>query len=289
MACLLSFSLPKPSVIKATALSPATNSPSAPDVLEEKFGRKGIKFLESNNVPSVELKVRNGSSVMVQIPNAHVSSYKPKDSGVAKGGIGLVINDASEGGSKGSLISSSEWTVKDVDSDSIDAVQVELSCSSGPLEISYVVSLYPLSMASAVIVKNNGRKGFLSPSEALKPESPGLLDFDFEPEEKPGSWKVQEEPYIILKDRLSRVYAAPPQERLKAFYNTSPTKYETLDQGKELFFRVIRIGFRRYLRWQPRIICRKVWQGLLYLHWPCCNAGSCRCETWWRMEGGTDD
>jgi hypothetical protein len=64
----------------------------------------------------------------------------------------------------------------------------------------------------------------------LKPESPGLLDFDFEPEEKPGSWKVQEEPYIILKDRLSRVYAAPPQERLKAFYNTSPTKYETLDQ-----------------------------------------------------------
>ncbi|KAJ6761684.1 PHOTOSYNTHETIC NDH SUBUNIT OF SUBCOMPLEX B 2 CHLOROPLASTIC [Salix koriyanagi] len=255
MACLLSFSLPKPSVIKATALSPTTNSPSAPDVLEEKFGRKGIKFLESNNVPSVELKVRNGSSVMVQIPNAHISSYKPKvywkDDGFeevlytlpAKGGIGLVINDASEGGSKGSLISSSEWTVKDVDSDSIDAVQVELSCSSGPLEISYVVSLYPLSMASAVIVKNNGRKDSVSPSEALKPESPGLLDFDFEPEEKPGSWKVQEEPYIILKDRLSRVYAAPPQERLKAFYNTSPTKYETLDQGKELFFRVIRIGF----------------------------------------------
>jgi hypothetical protein len=83
--------------------------------------------------------------VRVQIPNAYVSSYKPKvywkddgfeevlytlpgkekdSSGIAKGGIGLVINDASEGGSKGSLISSSEWTVKDVDSDSIDAVQV---------------------------------------------------------------------------------------------------------------------------------------------------------------------
>ena len=144
MASLLSFSLPKPSIIKATALSPTTTSPSTPEVLEEKFGRKGIKFLESNNVPTVELKVRNGSSVRVQIPNAHVSSYKPKvywkddgfeevlytlpgkekDSGIAKGGIGLVINDASEGGSKGSLISSSEWTVKDVDSDSIDAVQV---------------------------------------------------------------------------------------------------------------------------------------------------------------------
>jgi hypothetical protein len=144
MASLLSFSLPKPSIIKATSLSPTTSSPSTPEVLEEKFGRKGIKFLESNNVPTVELKVRNGSSVRVQIPNAHVSSYKPKvywkddgfeevlytlpgkekDSGIAKGGIGLVINDASEGGSKGSLISSSEWTVKDVDSDSIDAVQV---------------------------------------------------------------------------------------------------------------------------------------------------------------------
>jgi hypothetical protein len=145
MASLLSFSLRKPSIIKATSLSPTTTSPSTPEVLEEKFGRKGIKFLESNNVPTVELKVRNGSSVRVQIPNAYVSSYKPKvywkddgfeevlytlpgkekdSSGIAKGGIGLVINDASEGGSKGSLISSSEWTVKDVDSDSIDAVQV---------------------------------------------------------------------------------------------------------------------------------------------------------------------
>ncbi|KAJ6757522.1 hypothetical protein OIU74_026723 [Salix koriyanagi] len=35
---------------------------------------------------------------------------------------------------------------------------------------------------------------YLSPSEVMKPESPGLFDFDFEPEEKPGSWKVQDEP-----------------------------------------------------------------------------------------------
>ena len=47
-----------------------------------------------------------------------------KDSSQAEGGVGLVISDSSEGGSKGSLVSSSEWTVKDVGSDSIDAIQV---------------------------------------------------------------------------------------------------------------------------------------------------------------------
>lgn len=43
-----------------------------------------------------------------------------------KGGVGLVINDVGGGGdsSKGSLVSTSEWTVKDVDSDAIDALQV---------------------------------------------------------------------------------------------------------------------------------------------------------------------
>jgi hypothetical protein len=47
-----------------------------------------------------------------------------KDSSQAEGGVDLVISDSSEGGSKGSLVSSSEWTVKDVGSDSIDAIQV---------------------------------------------------------------------------------------------------------------------------------------------------------------------
>jgi hypothetical protein len=143
MASLLPFSLPKPNVIRATS-SPATTL-SIPETLDEKFGRKGIKFLESNNVPVVELTVRNGSSTRLRIPDAHVTSYKPKvywkddgfeevlytlpaggaDSTKAKGGIGLVINDLSEPGSKGKpLLSTSEWTVKDVDSDAIDALQV---------------------------------------------------------------------------------------------------------------------------------------------------------------------
>ncbi|KAF9670252.1 hypothetical protein SADUNF_Sadunf13G0049000 [Salix dunnii] len=70
------------------------------------------------------------------------------------------------------------------------------------VDIAYVVSLYPLNMATTVIVKNNGRKNVIlssailasSPSEVMKPESPRLFDFDFEPEEKPWSWKVQDEP-----------------------------------------------------------------------------------------------
>ncbi|KAK3405233.1 hypothetical protein EUGRSUZ_K01497, partial [Eucalyptus grandis] len=272
------------------------------------FGRKGIKFSEAadGGAPTVELTVRNGSSVKLTIPDAHVTSYRPKvfwkDDGFeevlytvdtpsrVRGGVGLVINELAEAGpaSKGSpaaaataAAAASEWTVKDADSDSIDAVQVELSRTSGTLEITYVISLYPLSMATAVIVKNKGRKEvklnsailshlrfkrrggtaiqglrgcsycvhpplsspfeLLSPAEAMKTESSGW--FSSEPQEKPGSWTVQDELITILNNKLSRVYSAPPTERLKAFYNTSPSKYETVDQGRELFFRMIRMGF----------------------------------------------
>lgn len=148
MASLLSFSLPKPNIIKASTSSPATTI-SIAETLDANFGRKGIKFLESDNVPMVELTVRNGSSVKLRIPDAHVTSYKPKvqwkddgftevlytipavgvDSSKSKGGIGLVINEFSEPGSKGSslLTSTSKWSVKDVDYDAIDALQVLFS------------------------------------------------------------------------------------------------------------------------------------------------------------------
>lgn len=145
-----------------------------------------------------------------------------------------------------------------------------MSCTAGTLDISYVVSLYPLSIATAVIVKNNGRKEvsltsailshlnfkrrwqtainglkgcsycshpplsspfeLLSPAEAMKSESSGW--FGSESEEKPGVWTIQDVPITILKNKMSRVYAAPPSERLKAFYSTPPSKYETLDQVK---------------------------------------------------------
>jgi hypothetical protein len=50
----------------------------------------------------------------------------------------LVINDLSEPGSKGKpLLSTSEWTVKDVDSDAIDALQV---------------LVYPYSYSKAIMV-----------------------------------------------------------------------------------------------------------------------------------------
>ncbi|KAK9922804.1 hypothetical protein M0R45_031250 [Rubus argutus] len=178
MASLLSFSLPNSKMIRAS--SPSTSS--------------------AND--------KNGSSLKLQIPNAHVTSYKPKvywkddgveevlytipgkgtDSSKAKGGIGLVLNDVSEAGSKGSLLSTSEWTVKDVDSDSIDAMQ---------------------------------------------------------------------------KYMMSRVYAAPPKERLKAIYNTPPSKYDTLDQGRELFFRVIRMGFEGHLLIQPWFFVPEIWERVI--------------------------
>ncbi|KAK1435037.1 hypothetical protein QVD17_00792 [Tagetes erecta] len=319
---LLSLSLPKPTILvpKSTA-SIATPSVTNPETLEQKFGRKGIRFTETDDGASfAELTVRNGSSLKLQLNNAHVTSYTPKvywkDDGFeevlyttssgAKGGIGLVIDDVSDDSKTKSKSSTgvdlSEWVVKDADADSIDAVQVELSCTtSGTLDITYVISLYALSMATAVIVKNNGRKPvnlktailshlkfknrggtavdglkgssycthpplsspfeLLSPSEALKPEDPSWFSFGWEPEKKVGVWSVQDVPITILKNKLSRVYGTPLEERLKEFYNTIPSKYETLDQGRELFFRVIRIGFEDIYLSSPGSFSEKYGKG----------------------------
>ncbi|XP_039045182.1 photosynthetic NDH subunit of subcomplex B 2, chloroplastic-like [Hibiscus syriacus] len=148
MASICSLSLPIPNIIRATSLpaTPTTTTLSTPDSLDEKFGHKGTKFSESNSVPFVELTVRNGSPLRLRNPDAHVTSYKPKvywkddsleeilymvpaggtDSTKSKGGIGLVINDATEKSSKGLLLSGYDWTAKDADNDAIDALQVEL-------------------------------------------------------------------------------------------------------------------------------------------------------------------
>ncbi|XP_059292241.1 photosynthetic NDH subunit of subcomplex B 2, chloroplastic [Lycium ferocissimum] len=300
-AALLSLSLPKLNLVNKASTCVA-------DTLEQRFGRKGIKFSEPGDV---ELTVRNGSSVKLHIPNAHVTSYKPKvywkDDGFeevlytlpppppsssssstnSRGGIGLLINEILEPNPQAkttaAAAAASEWTVTDVDSDSIDALQVELSCSRGTLDINYVMSLYPLSMATAVIVKNNGKKPvklttailshlksktrggtgiqglrsctycthpplpssfeILSPAEAMKTEEPDLFSFGWEPEKKPGIWSTQDVPITVLKHKLSRLYSVPPHEKAKEFYNSIPSKYETIDQGRELFFRIIRMGF----------------------------------------------
>ncbi|XP_021738266.1 photosynthetic NDH subunit of subcomplex B 2, chloroplastic-like [Chenopodium quinoa] len=314
MASLLPFSLLKPTTICKASSAPATiASPSSlVESLNDQFGRKGINFLESTDTgtnvstPIVELSVRNGSSLKLQLSNAHVTSYRPKvywkDDGFeevlytlpqSKGGIGLVLNDVTQpvaaatkkpdpfrksepAAAKGSVLAGAEWSVKNVDSDSFDAVQVELSCTSGTLDITYVVSLYPESMASAVLVKNNGRKAIdltsailshikfkkrggsgiqglqgcsycsqpplSSPFEILSPAEAMKADSSQSPS-KPGQWTTQDVPITILKDKFSRVYTAPPSERSKRFYRTPPSKYETIDQGKELEFRVIRMGY----------------------------------------------
>uniref|UniRef100_A0A0F7GXX8 Photosynthetic NDH subcomplex B 2 n=1 Tax=Cypripedium formosanum TaxID=53042 RepID=A0A0F7GXX8_9ASPA len=305
MASLLSLHLPKPSSPPLIRASAATQSP--PQSLDERFGRKGIKFSESGDFPTVELSIRNGSSLTLRIPDGIVTSYKPKvylkdegfeevlhtigdgDSSV-KGGLGLVLNDVSRDGSPWTA---SRWAVKDADSDSIDAVQVELSCTNGDgsLDITYVVSLYPLSMATAVIVQNNGSEsvkltsamlshvrfksrggsaiqglrgcpycshpplpssfGILSPSDVIEPDPPGWFSFlESSSEEKistniddPEAWTVEDNPFTILKSKFSRVYTAPPMERMKRIYNTSPSKYQTIDQSSKLGFRVIRMGY----------------------------------------------
>ncbi|KAL5720604.1 hypothetical protein ACHQM5_013258 [Ranunculus cassubicifolius] len=300
-ASLISFPLPnsKLSSIKATATpitTPITTPQLTTQTLDEKFGRKGLKFTDSGYV---EMTVRNGSTLSLQISNGHVTSYKPKvhwkddgfeeilytvpgEADAIKGGIGLVLNTVSESNPKGSPVCSSDWTVTDVDSDSIDALQVELSCTCGTLELTYIVSLYSVSMAAAVVVKNNGKKavnltsailsylhfkgrggtaikGFkgcsycshpplpsrfelLSPAEAMKSESEGWFSSESQ-NSKPGVWNVEDQLYTVLHNKLTRVYTTPPSDRLKRFYNTAPSKYETYDQGKGLVFRLIRMGY----------------------------------------------
>lgn len=143
-----------------------------------------------------------------------------------------------------------------------------------------MVSLYPLSMATAVLVKNNGSEpvkltsamlshlksrsrrgsavrgltgcsyaahpppasafGLISPADAAEQEAGGgglggLLGSVFsggvgDEAGGRGSWKVEDNVYTLLNGKLSRVYAAPPAERLKRIYNTPPSKYETIDQ-----------------------------------------------------------
>lgn len=147
---------------------------------------------------------------------------------------------------------------------------MELSCTNGDgsLDITYIVSLYPLSMATAVVVQNNGKKpaklksailshirfkgrggsaiqglrgcsycahpplpshfSIMSPSEAMVPEPPGW--FGSPEEDKRGSWTVEDDMYTMLRRKLSRVYAAPPMERLKRAYYTPPSKFETIDK-----------------------------------------------------------
>ncbi|KAM0890076.1 hypothetical protein ACQ4PT_027270 [Festuca glaucescens] len=294
---------PRPATIARAASGVAATVPAAAQTsqLEEAFGRKGLKFgTDATGAPTAELSVRNGSSLQVRLNDGLVTSYRPKvywkdelsyrevlhnvaGADAVKGGVGLVLNDASS--SSSSLLAGSEWSVTDADSDSYDAVQVELGCiagKGGTLEVSYVVTLYELSMATAVIVKNNGSKpveltsavlshikfdkrrgtavegfqgcpycshpppasGFalLTPAEAMKREESGWFGGGGE-EPRQGAWTVEENLYTILKKKVSRVYAAPPEERKKRIYNTAPSKFTTIDQYSGLGFRLVKMGF----------------------------------------------
>ncbi|XP_062209946.1 photosynthetic NDH subunit of subcomplex B 2, chloroplastic-like [Phragmites australis] len=300
---ILPLHLPSCTRRTVRASSSAAVAPATTQSLEESFGRKGLKFSAdpAGGAPTAELSVRNGSSLQLRLGDGLVTSYRPKvywkddgcrellhtvaggEDGKVKGGVGLVLNEVSSSGGAQSLIDGAEWAVKDADSDSYDAVQVELGCTKGKLDISYVVTLYPLSMATAVIVRNTGTKpveltsavlshikfdkrrgtaveglrgcpycshpppasGFslLSPAEAMKREDPGWLSFGGEEEPRQGVWTVEENLYTTLKKKVSRVYAAPPEERKKRIYSTAPSRFTTIDQYSGLGFRLVRMGY----------------------------------------------
>lgn len=127
-------------VSAAAAVVPA----STPQALEEAFGRKGLKFAaDPAGNATAELSVRNGSSLQLRLGDGLVTSYKPKvywkekddcrevlytvgDPAKLRGGLGLVLNQVSAKGATEALLTGSDWTVKDADSDSLDAVQVRI-------------------------------------------------------------------------------------------------------------------------------------------------------------------
>jgi hypothetical protein len=120
-------------------------------------------------------------------------------------------------------------------------MQVELGCTNrnGTLEVTYVISLYPLSIATTVIVKNTGLEpveltsailshikmdnrrgtgidglykcsycalpplassfGILSPSDAMKPDDSGWFGSSDAP--KTGVWTVEEEKNIFFEGK----------------------------------------------------------------------------------------
>jgi len=65
----------------------------------------------------------------------------------------------------------------------------------------------------------------------MKREDPGWF-FGGGEEPRQGVWIVEEDQYTILKKKVSRVYAAPPEERKKRIYSTAPSKFTTIDQAR---------------------------------------------------------
>ncbi|KAK3164915.1 hypothetical protein QOZ80_1AG0026470 [Eleusine coracana subsp. coracana] len=171
---ILPLHLPSCARRSVHASAAAVATASTPQSLEKAFGRKGLKFAaDPAGNATAELSVRNGSLLQLRLGDGLVTSYKPKvywkekddcrevlytvgDPAKLKGGLGLVLNQVSSEGATEALLAGSDWTVKDVDSDSLDTMQ--LGCTKGKLDISYVVTLYPLSKATALIMRNMGSK-----------------------------------------------------------------------------------------------------------------------------------
>ncbi|KAH7512871.1 hypothetical protein FEM48_Zijuj12G0136200 [Ziziphus jujuba var. spinosa] len=215
------------------SLSPATTTVSVPENLNEKFSRKGTKFSQSDIIPIFQLTVRNGSSLKLQVLDALVTSYKPKvywkDDGFEEVLYTIPPNGSASTRTKGGI---------DVDSDAIDALQVEPSCTSGVPDLMYVVTLNPVSMATAHIVKNKGKKNVTLTNVILS-------HFNFKRQNMAAIQGLQgcsycsSPPLSLPFEILSLVEAKKTEDPALFTFGYEPEK----KPGRELFFRVIRMGF----------------------------------------------
>lgn len=69
----------------------------------------------------------------------------------------------------------------------------------------------------------------MSTVEAMKTERPSFLDSFLynrgDDSIKSDSWTVEDNDYIMLRGKLSRVHSAPPSEQLRRIFWASPSKF----------------------------------------------------------------
>ncbi|GLT90425.1 hypothetical protein SLE2022_083580 [Rubroshorea leprosula] len=204
----LSLSLLKPRMVKASA-SPTTTL-SVPETLDEQFG---IQFIETNNIP------------FVGMPDAYVPSYKLIVSWKEDAFEEVPFTVPADGADPTKTKGNSRMSHFDIDA----FFQVDLSCTAGILSINYIISLNPLSMATAVIVKNNGRKDMILTSALFsnvkfkRRGGTAVQGLGGCPIEKHGViWKQKDVPLNILKQKFSPAYAASSEQRLNTSHFVTP-------------------------------------------------------------------
>ncbi|KAL2620395.1 hypothetical protein R1flu_000600 [Riccia fluitans] len=178
-----------PPVVCTSAKATSPSDPVTADVLQDKFGCQGVRFMEVAGFPFGEMKVKNRSSVRILIPGVHITSYKANMwhggeeemlhtvrtqsgsltsiSSSFRGGIELKFNQLKDPLTSILPSASSPWRVESVDCQPSEYAQMTMTNVSHPegvveqnarglLQFKYVVTLCDDSLSAALVISNTG-------------------------------------------------------------------------------------------------------------------------------------